>query len=213
MTDKSAFYTTSPAAETAYVIQGFLHALAELAPAAVDSGAVSLRAAELEREHASSARDGPSVYHLGYACVVLAADEALAPQIPPQEAVVLLKEAFVRSGEFVRDKTRADLDQSKDAFRELVNVSKQREAQFGASFEFERERDDDGAYLLNVRRCFWHDFFVALGRPELTSVLCEFDRNWFAMISPEHHGFRFERKTTLGYGGACCPFHFFRVGR
>jgi hypothetical protein len=52
-----------------------------------------------------------------------------------------------------------------------------------------------------------------LGRPELTSVLCEFDRNWLAMISPERHGFRFERKTTLGYGGASCPFHFFRVSR
>jgi hypothetical protein len=64
---------------------------------------------------------------------------------------------------------------------------------------------------LEWRKCFWHDFFVAIGHLELTTVLCEFDRNWFDVISPERHGFRFERKTTLGYGGTHCPFHFLRV--
>ena len=92
----------------------------------------------------------------------------------------------------------------------MVNVSKQREtSQFTSGFEFEREVDNDDAYLLSVRRCFWHDFFGALGLPQLTTVLCAFDQNWFTVIEPERHGFRFERKTTLGYGATLCPFHFF----
>jgi hypothetical protein len=59
--------------------------------------------------------------------------------------------------------------------------------------------------------CFWHGFFVAVGVPALTTVLCEFDSNWFSAIDPGRHGLRFERKTTVGHGGTHCPFHFFRV--
>src|SRR6185295_4369110 len=145
-------------------------------------------------------------------CIVLAAYAALRRRLSHERALELLKAAFLQSGSWVREKTRAWLDQSPDAFRELVSISKQREVQaFGNGFSFERARDDDEAYLLNVRRCFWHDFFRSVGLPELTRVLCEFDRNWFEAIDAQRHGFRFERTTTLAYAGACCPFHFMRV--
>jgi hypothetical protein len=214
MNEESAPYTPDPAVETAWIIDGFLCALVELAPQSVtiDRDAVEKRARRLELEHAARTTDEASFYNLRYACSVLAVYEALTVHLTPAESVVLLRDAFVRSGEPVREKTTAALDRSTDAFRELVDVSKKREAlQFGSSFQFERERDDDQAYLLNVRKCFWHQFFIAVDHPQLTPVLCEFDRNWFEAISPERHGVRFERKTTLGFGGSHCPFHFFRV--
>jgi hypothetical protein len=37
------------------------------------------------------------------------------------------------------------------------------------------------------------------------------ETDWFEVISPERHGVRFERSTTLGNGGTHCSFHFFRV--
>jgi hypothetical protein len=214
MTDKTAFYTPSPAADADFVLNGFFRALAEASPAI--SAAVEViheRARALEREHADRSKDERSRANLRYACAVLAGYDVLAATLPPQEVVSTLTDAFVRSGASVRDKTLAALDESQDAFRDLVNVSKMREElQFGTGFVLERERDDDDAYLLNVRKCFWHDFFVAVGRPELTKVLCAFDQNWFEVIVPERHGFRFERLTTLGVGGSHCPFHFHRVG-
>jgi hypothetical protein len=214
VTQNTGSYTPNPALETDYIIEGFLHALVELAPASVGAelGTIRLRVAELERQYGGLPKDTQSRYNLRYACAVLAGYEVLTRHMSADEAVSTLRNAFTRSGEFIREKTRAALDQSQDAFREMVDASKQREAlQFGPSFEFDRERDDEQAYLLNIRKCFWHSVFVTMGRPELTTVLCEFDRNWFDVISPERHGFRFERKTTLGYGGTHCPFHFIRV--
>ena len=213
MTDKSTFYVPSPAADADFVISGFFKALAEASPtiaSAVDS--IREQACAFEREHAARYRNERSLVNLRYACAVLAGYDVLAALLPPTDAIVALTDAFVRSGASVREKTRAALDASTDAFRELVNVSKLREEiQFSDGFVLEREHDDDGAYLLSVRKCFWHDFFVAVGRPELTKVLCAFDWNWFDVIAPERHGFRFERRTTLGLGGDCCPFHFLRV--
>jgi len=201
--------------ESAYTLEGFWAAFSELA--GVSSARVSgarQRAAALEVEHAAWRSDAPSARNLRYGCAVLAGYEALRPLLPVEPALALLRAAFLQSGAPVREKMRAFLDQSPDPFADLVAISKQREAEaFGSGFVFERERDDDQAYLLNVRRCFWDDFFASAAVPELTRVLCEFDRNWFEAIEPERHGLRFERETTLGQGGTHCPFHFFRLAR
>jgi hypothetical protein len=145
---------------------------------------------------------------------VLAAYQVLRPRCERAEPLLdHLAAAFAASGAVFTPKVRAWLDASPDAFADMVAVSKLREREsFGARFEFERPRDDDGAYFADVRRCYWHDFFTSEGHPELTRVMCEFDRNWFSAIDPERHGVRFERATTLGTGGDHCPFHFFRSG-
>jgi hypothetical protein len=209
-------YIPDPESETDYVLDGFFAALIELAPggeaAAPSPTAIRSRALALEREHAGLARDELSRQNLRYACAVLAAYEAMLPRLDAAEVRVLLGAAFARSGDFVREKTRAWLDQSADAFTDLVAISKERERlQFGSAFVFERARDDAEAYQLNVHRCFWHDCFVAMGQPELTPVLCQFDENWFRVIDPVRHGVRFERTTTIGQGGTHCPFHFYRT--
>jgi hypothetical protein len=126
-----------------------------------------------------------------------------------------LREAFIKpTRDFVREATTQMLDAAPDPLHALAEVSKFREEHFyGAGFTFEHERDDNQAYLVNVRRCFYHNFFVANGAPELTPIFCDFDANWIDAIDPARHGVRFERTTTMGYGGTMCPFHFYRIER
>lgn len=45
----------------------------------------------------------------------------------------------------------------------------------------------------------------------MTPVMCAFDKAWIEAIDPARHGFRFDRATTIGYGGSHCPFHFTRT--
>jgi hypothetical protein len=174
MTDDN-FYVPDPAADAEFIVEGFLKALAQ-APSAVAGagGAIRQRAAELERQHAGWCNDVQSQANLHYACAVLAGYEVLVGGLAASEVLSTLTDAFTRSGAFVRDKTVAGLDQSTDAFRELVNISKQPEVvRFGAGFAFERERDDDKAYVLDVYQCFWHDFFLLLPKtfPDFGSAL------------------------------------------
>ena len=146
---------------------------------------------------------------------VLAAYRVLAGRMPRDQLVSLLRDSF--AGQFrdvVRDGTARWLDTVEDPFTAMVDLSKSRERlSFGAGFQFEHERDDRQAYLLNVRGCFYHNFFAANGAPELTPVFCDFDLGWIEAIDPGRHGLRFERATTIGYGGEMCPFHFFRLER
>lgn len=104
------------------------------------------------------------------------------------------------------------LDAAPDPFTAIVASSRVRERDaFGAAFDFDHVADDDARYLLDVRRCFFHDVLTASGVPELTTVMCEFDRNWIDAIDPERHGIAFTRDTTIGLGGTHCPFHFRRA--
>jgi hypothetical protein len=178
------------------------------------SDAILARASELESDHASDAPSEPARSNLRYAVSVLAAHEILRHRFEPAEALIdRLAAAFAASGAVFTPKVRTWLDASPDAFADMVAMSKLREAEsFGPRFELEHPRDDDSAYYADVRRCYWHDFFTRAGRPELTRVLCEFDRNWFSAIDPELHGLRFDRPTTLGTGGDRCRFHFSRSG-
>jgi hypothetical protein len=41
--------------------------------------------------------------------------------------------------------------------------------------------------------------------------MCAFDKAWIEAIDPARQGFRFDRATTIGYGGSYCPFRFTRT--
>ena len=206
-----------PEAMTTLVIEGFWGGLARRLeqPQTSDAWAQMRRlAGELEREEGARVVDAPATINLRIGCAVLAAYLALKASRPAEELLDILEQSFVAgAGEMIREHTARFLDDAPDPFQAMVGVSKARERYgFGDGFTFERERDDDRAYLLNVRRCFWHDLFVGRGAPELTRVLCAFDTNWIAAIDPKRHRLRFERPTTLGLGGDRCAFHFRREG-
>lgn len=58
----------------------------------------------------------------------------------------------------------------------------------------------------SITRCLWHDACVEAGCPELCPLFCDVDDVNYGGL--EKMGF--SRTKTLGYGGDCCEFHFYR---
>jgi hypothetical protein len=210
-------YVPDPKTETGWVIQGFLQAIEQHLDGAVWArhlvGSIKSQAAAMEVAYQRWVLDEPARYHLKAGAIVLAAYLALQPTMPRHEVLALLREALVGPlRDSIRQSTAGWLDHAPDPYAALVGVARSRERHFfGQSFTFERPRDDDRAYFVDITRCLWHSFFVAESTPELTSLFCAFDTNWIDAIDPDRHGVRFSRPTTLGHGGRMCPFHFYRV--
>ncbi|KAK1179645.1 L-2-amino-thiazoline-4-carboxylic acid hydrolase [Streptomyces sp. NBS 14/10] len=214
-------YVPDPEHDTALLIAGFFdHISATLQKQALPPGelvsaisAMRKRHAELEAANAHMVVDEASRYNLRITLAVVAAYEKLLPRLGRDAATRAVRDALVEPlGEAVHASTRAMLDAAPDPFRAMVDVSKAREEYaFGKTFTFQRSADDDQRYLLDIHRCFYHDVLTANSAAELTPVMCAFDGNWIEAIDPERHGFRFDRATTIGLGGATCPFHFTRT--
>jgi len=79
----------------------------------------------------------------------------------------------------------------------------------GAGMEFDEEKTGETVDLI-VRRCAFHQFFVKHGEPDLTPVVCAFDRFWMDMIDRSSRPIRTERPSTISTGGDCCRFRFIR---
>ena len=76
-----------------------------------------------------------------------------------------------------------------------------------AGWETQWVRCDSREIHFNLRRCVYWDTVRAHGCPELCRVYCENDNIAFSGLLPR---IRFQRSGTLGTGGDCCDFHFFR---
>ncbi|MFF0775990.1 L-2-amino-thiazoline-4-carboxylic acid hydrolase [Nonomuraea wenchangensis] len=204
-------YVPDPDRDTTLLLDAFYERLATTD--ADLTAAMRARQDELEAANQSRIVDEPARHNLRLTLALVAAYEILRPRLGRQQAIAAVQAAFVEPfGDAMKEGTRAMLDQAPDAFRAMVEMSKSREEHaFGKGFVFERPVDYDERYHLDVRRCFYHDVLVANGAPELTPAMCAFDANWIEAIAPRRHGFRFERRTTIGMGGTHCPFHFDRI--
>ncbi len=70
-----------------------------------------------------------------------------------------------------------------------------------STFEAEKDRFD-----LTIHKCLWYDTCVECGCPEACRFFCECDNYSFGELKKV--GFR--RTQTLGTGGDCCDFHFYK---
>ena len=70
-----------------------------------------------------------------------------------------------------------------------------------STFEEEKDRFD-----LTIHKCLWYDTCVECGCPEACRFFCECDNYSFGDLKKV--GFR--RTQTLGTGGNCCDFHFYK---
>ena len=167
----------------------------------------------IEAKHASWVEDDPSRFHLRLMARLLAGYRSMRELLDQEECLALLRSALIEpSRQPVRESVRRLLDDAVDPMAALVDISRVREETFfGRTFAFARHQDDSRAYLLHVVRCFYHQFAIANGVPELMDVLCEWDWIWAEAIDPVTHGFSFELPTTLGYGGDVCRFCFRRL--
>ena len=83
------------------------------------------------------------------------------------------------------------------AFRKTTSSSDA----WGSTFEEQPEEFD-----LTIHQCLWHDTCVSCGCPEVCRFFCECDNYAFGDLKKV--GFR--RTQTLGTGGDCCDFHFYK---
>ncbi len=58
----------------------------------------------------------------------------------------------------------------------------------------------------SITKCLWHDACVENGCPELCPLFCDVDDVNYGGLQK----MGFSRTKTLGYGGDCCDFHFYR---
>lgn len=66
----------------------------------------------------------------------------------------------------------------------------------------------EGFFDASITKCLWHKACVENDCPELCPLFCDVD-------DVNYGGLRkigFSRTKTLGYGGDCCDFHFFKRG-
>ncbi len=61
-------------------------------------------------------------------------------------------------------------------------------------------------YDVTITKCLWHTACVENGCAELCSLFCDVDDVTYGGLKK----IGFSRTQTLGYGGNCCDFHFYR---
>jgi hypothetical protein len=163
------------------------------------------RLAELEASTRALVRNPMDAANVRFTALAVAAFDVLAPEHGADEAARLVDDALnTPLREQILAGTRAMLDHAPDPLGALVEASKEREASyFGPSFRFERPVDDHDTYVLDIKRCLFHETLVAVGRPELQPILCRFDLNWADAIDPARHRVRFVRPVTFATGATC----------
>lgn len=61
-------------------------------------------------------------------------------------------------------------------------------------------------YDVTITKCLWHTACVENGCEELCRLFCDVDDVTYGGLKK----IGFTRTKTLGYGGDCCDFHFFK---
>ena len=59
---------------------------------------------------------------------------------------------------------------------------------------------------ITITKCLWHTACVENGCSELCSLFCDVDDVTYGGLKK----LGFSRTKTLGYGGDCCDFHFYK---
>lgn len=60
---------------------------------------------------------------------------------------------------------------------------------------------------VTITKCLWHTACAENGCPELCRLFCDVDDVTYGGLKK----MGFTRTKTLGYGGDCCDFHFFKI--
>jgi hypothetical protein len=78
---------------------------------------------------------------------------------------------------------------------------------FGRLFTFDEHHTDAGV-VLTVSHCGFNDFFTHEGEPQLTRLICAWDRNWLQPMDSSDRPIATRRSQTLSTGAPRCEFHF-----
>ena len=68
------------------------------------------------------------------------------------------------------------------------------------------QRSGKDFFDITIHKCLWHTACAEHGCPELCRLFCDADNVTYGGLRK----IGFARTSTLGYGGSCCDFHFFK---
>jgi hypothetical protein len=66
--------------------------------------------------------------------------------------------------------------------------------------------DEKDHFEVDIKKCLWHDACVENGCPEICKYFCECDDVIYADLKR----MEFKRKNTIGRGGSCCDFCYYK---
>lgn len=69
-----------------------------------------------------------------------------------------------------------------------------------------KQKHDTKSFDVTITKCLWHQACVENECPELCRLFCDVDNITYGELNK----IGFTRTQTLGYGGDCCDFHFFK---
>lgn len=69
-----------------------------------------------------------------------------------------------------------------------------------------KQKHDAKSFDVTITKCLWHQACVENEFPELCRLFCDVDNITYGELNK----IGFTRTQTLGYGGDCCDFHFFK---
>lgn len=68
------------------------------------------------------------------------------------------------------------------------------------------QKQGKGYFDVTIRKCLWHTACVENGCADLCRLFCDVDNVTYGGLKK----LGFTRTKTLGYGGDCCDFHFYK---
>jgi hypothetical protein len=191
-------------------LQGIEEYLDDAAPERKDElmGAIKARADELAEADKDIPTDGPSKGALAVSAVVLAAFEKLTPLFDGDEQRTILYLQHVMSTVLKRtyDVTFSTLSKRDKPLDKIEKVCNKMQGIYGDGWDFDNKRPEPGVFEMNIRRCFFRDFFARHDATLVTTVLCAFDVNFLQAIDPAVSGLRAERTSLLSLGDDHCRF-------
>lgn len=69
-----------------------------------------------------------------------------------------------------------------------------------------KQKHNAKSFDVTITKCLWHQACVENECPELCRLFCDVDNITYGELNK----IGFTRTQTLGYGGDCCDFHFFK---
>lgn len=153
-------------------------------------------------------QDGPSEMHLQMTSLVLAAYKVLEKYFNDSNQIIdIITPIFIKPAQDSMQGLIAKFKEAPDVFKLIVETSKMQEQYlYGKTFTFEYEKDNQQECLINIRKCFYYDFFKANNALALMNVFCEWDKVLIELLKKNDFGVNFDRPETLGYGADKCIF-------
>jgi hypothetical protein len=169
---------------------------------------IRARAGELAEADKDMVVDKSSEGALGIGVAVLASFEMLLPLFDGDERRTILYLQHVMGEVLTRPYEIAfkTISERKHPLDKLDKACRAEEPFYGAGWDIDYERPEPGRFEMNVRRCFWHQFFGRHDARLVTTVMCSWDTGWMRAIDPAVSGLRAERTSLLSLGDDQCQF-------